>query len=261
MLSIEKQIVYLISCASVIEVQELVLLYEADGRSGQYIRNVLARLKKMGYIESVERSRYRITEVGDSFVRSFNQKPELSAKEWDRKWQLVMFEFPDGMRKHRQLLVSHLRILGFGRLYDSVYISPWDQSDNLKQYVAENKLEPYLTIAAGCAIPDIISSRQAGEIWPLDEINRMYMEKEEGFLADFLSRAERPQADDRETFLLFLEIGNVISEMGLIDPILPACLLPGYWRGNEILGKMFACMRRLGSALPSDSVYRKYVRL
>ncbi|MDT3427272.1 phenylacetic acid degradation operon negative regulatory protein [Paenibacillus forsythiae] len=77
MLSTEKQIVYLISCASVIE-------------------------------------------VGASFVQSFNQKPELSAKEWDRKWQLVTFEFPDGLRKRRQMF-AFMRRIGSSLPPSSVY--------------------------------------------------------------------------------------------------------------------------------------------
>lgn len=261
MLSIEKQIVYLISCAEVIEVQELVQLYEADGRSGQYIRNVLARLKKMGYTQSVERSRYRITEVGKSFVRSFNQKPQLPATEWDRKWQMVLFEFPDSLRRQRQLLVAHLRILGFGRLYDSVYISPWDHADNLKQYAAENRLGSCLTVATGCSLPLADTPERVGTIWPLEETDRIYEEKEAWFRSSFLPRAENLPPGDRETFLLFLEIGNVISEIGLIDPVLPACLLPPYWRGNAVLNEMFASMRRIGEAIPDNSVYRKYVNV
>lgn len=261
MLSIEKQIVYLISCADAIEAQELVRLYEADGRSGQYIRNVLARLKKMGYIESAERSRYRITEVGKSFVLSFNRKPQLPAAEWDHKWQIVMFEFPDGLRRQRQMLVNHLRDLGFGRLYDSVYISPWDHSDNLAQYAAENRLASCLSVASGCAVPGLDAPGRAGEIWPIGDIRLIYEEKEAWFRQEFLPKAENIPADDRGAFLLFLEIGNVISEIGLLDPVLPACLLPDSWKGNDLLNEMFAAMRRIGEAIHSDSVYRKYVNV
>ena len=62
MLSIEKQILYLLTRVSVIEVQELVRIYEGRGYSSQYIRNVLSQLKKDGYVESPFRSTYKIKE-------------------------------------------------------------------------------------------------------------------------------------------------------------------------------------------------------
>ncbi|AIQ10802.1 hypothetical protein PDUR_01275 [Paenibacillus durus] len=81
-----------------------------------------------------------------------------------------------------------------------------------------------------CCVPDKRAEKtEIQRICPLDEINRTYIEKEEGFLVDFLSKAKRPRQMTGKPFYYS-------------------------W-------KLFACMHRIGSALPSDSVYRKYVRL
>ncbi|WP_052947696.1 hypothetical protein [Aneurinibacillus tyrosinisolvens] len=46
MLSIEKQILYILTRIARLEVQELVKIYEGRGYSPQYIRNTLSQLKR-----------------------------------------------------------------------------------------------------------------------------------------------------------------------------------------------------------------------
>lgn len=262
MLSIEKQILYLISRAKEIKVKELVQLYTTRGHSGQYIRNVLFQLKKMGYIESRQRSTYTITEVGHSFVQSFNQKPNFVKREWNQTWQIVLFEFPETVRKLREPFRIHLCQLGFGHLYDSVYISPWDFKENIEQYVRDRKIAPYVTIAEHCSMPEMHHPQKVERIWSLDKLVEAYEQKNAWFLGEFVPSVE-PLAgkEDTEIFLQFLILGEVISELGLIDPMLPSSLLPADWKGAAVIEQLFSYLHRIAASIPRESAYYKFVQV
>lgn len=261
LLSLEKQILYLTSQAVVIQVGELLDIYRDRGYSSQYVRNQLFLLKKAGYIETLERGSYRITGTGDAFVRTFNQKPLLFGTEWDGGWTLVTFTFPEGERGTRDRFRSHLQLLGFGRVHDSVYVCPWDHGPNLRGYLDERGLDPWVVIATGCRIPALSRPERIAAIWSLEEIAAAYRAKKQWFDHEFMASAPAGStADERQLFIRFLELGEAISALGLIDPMLPPALLPADWPCTAWFQAFFEELNAIGSRLPAASRYAKYVR-
>jgi phenylacetic acid degradation operon negative regulatory protein len=56
-----------------------------------------------------------------------------SPVEWDGLWTLVAFSVPESERDLRRELRDELRLLGFGPLFDALWVSPHDRSDEARE--------------------------------------------------------------------------------------------------------------------------------
>jgi phenylacetic acid degradation operon negative regulatory protein len=266
-LSIEKQILYLLSrSGGIMEARELVRIYEARGYSPQSVRNVLSGLKKDEYAASPRRSAYTITEKGLAFLRSVNQKPFIRQNEWNGSWLMVMLEIPETDRKKRDNLRSDLLQLGFGLLYKSVYISPWDHSARVRELLDLYGIDN-AAAAIGSFLWEGITRERAKRIWPLESIRKLYEDKWRWFRDQFVPGVEAELAlcgsaypDPLKLFVHFLHLAEVTSELNLQDPMLPSALLPDDWPGYRALSEMMAFNRKLAGCIPCNSPYARFVR-
>lgn len=109
-----------------------------NGRPGEnqkyYFKTAAARLVKQELLE-FKQTEYgtfaRITPAGQRRLRLLEldnfeiQKP----KRWDGRWRVVIFDIKETKRKTRDKLRLSLVRLGFVRLQDSVWVSPYDCED------------------------------------------------------------------------------------------------------------------------------------
>lgn len=262
MLSIEKQILFLLSHVRQIETQELLSIYEARGYSGQHIRNTLSRMKKAGHLVSPSRSAYSITDSGTRCLHSINHKGIAARPEWDKLWYTVMLEIPETDRKKRDEFRTELLQLGFGALYNSVYISPWDYSQEVLQLAEEYRLLPNLSILRGVFLTNSITPAKAAEVWRLDKLRQFYHKKEAWFQNEFLpSLAKIEQtASTLDIFVHYLHLGEELSDLFIADPVLPEALLPPDWPGEAIRTKLYKTLEALSSRLPTDSRYSLLIK-
>ncbi|CAH1199677.1 PaaX family transcriptional regulator C-terminal domain-containing protein [Paenibacillus sp. JJ-223] len=270
MLSVEKQMLFLLSKADELQSQELIRIYEQRGYSPPYIRNGLSRLKKESYVDTPSRSTYRITAAGREFIRSINRKPELYNTVWDRSWHLVLISFPESERKRRDRLRADLLQTGFGLLYSGMYISPWPYREELSELIQKHDAGPFVTVFSGKMEHGKLTEDQVEEIWSLGELTRIYNEKqlwfEEYFEPLFISSLEHfssakaSESHALELFVLFLTLGETINELYLLDPMLPPELLPANWSGRSILQRLTENLAKIIEAIPPDSAYAKFVK-
>ncbi|MFB9330819.1 PaaX family transcriptional regulator C-terminal domain-containing protein [Paenibacillus aurantiacus] len=262
MLSLEKQILFLISSTEGVEVKRLVEIYEARGVDHQIVRNALLRLKKEGYLSSKERSKYEITIQGLDFITTINQKPQLLGKPWDGQWLTVMFEVPESERKKRDALRSDLLQLGFGALYKSVYITPWDYVEEVLRFAKQYDVEDRLTLLKGSFVAQEQPLTLVKRLWPLEELNEVYRAKIQWFHSEFVPDIEpllREPSDGLALFVRFLELGELLADLSLNDPMLPEELLEPNWLGRACFQDMQQCLRQLADAIPMQSPYRMFV--
>ncbi|MBB6733869.1 PaaX family transcriptional regulator C-terminal domain-containing protein [Cohnella zeiphila] len=262
MLSLEKQLLFLLSSAASIDVRQLVEIYEKRGIDHQVIRNALARLKKDGYVLSPERSSYSITQPGLDFMNTINRKPLLLDKRWDGQWLSVLFEVPESERKKRDSFRNDLLQLGFGAMYKSVYVSPWDYAGEILRVAENYGLQGRVTLARGVFVHGAPASRQARQIWRLDELNEVYRVKIDWLRTEFRP-AIAPLFDEPDDglnlFVRFLELGELVADLSLSDPMLPEELLEEDWLGRACLREMQEILVRLANAIPVRSSYRAFV--
>lgn len=262
MLSVEKTMLFLLSKVEQMGAQQFVEIYEQRGYTSTYIRNALSRLKKEGYIASPSRSWYNVTAEGLAYIKAINSKPARYQEKWDHTWDVVMLEVPESERKKRDQFRTALGQLGYGLLYNSVYISPWNYRDEVAAYIQKLELEGKVSILQGQFQEGSITPQKAQAIWQLDEIEALYQKKSDWLQEEFVpSLHEALQAGQPlQLFLLYLQMGEELSGLFMADPYLPDELLPDHWPGKVIIAAMNEHMRRAAQAIPAYSFYAPFVR-
>jgi len=261
-ISIEKQILFLLSHVPGIEIRELIQIYQARDYSPQHIRNTLSQLKKAGYVKSPTRSTYTITDNGQLLLDSTNKKPLKYDQDWNNAWYLVMLEIPESSRRIRDLFRADLLRLGFGMLYNSVYITPWNYTNEVMQLINSYQIANSVTILKGDFLTNAITPEKAWQIWRLDAVNELYLRKREWFQREFLPAYEALTKDSSplDIFVLFLHLGEHLSEIFLVDPMLPKTILPPNWLGFAVCAEFSQALREITSRIPNDSYYSQFIK-
>jgi phenylacetic acid degradation operon negative regulatory protein len=137
-------------------------------------------------------------------------------KKWDRKWRVVTFDIPIKKTKLRDQLRYKLKDLGFAMLQQSIWITPHDFEDDIREFLVANKLgnNAYLFVSDKMLVGDI--NTLVDKLWNISKINNLYKEAFD--------------KNDKAIYLTALSI----------DPFLPKELLPKKWYGDPTHTKLFA---------------------
>lgn len=120
-------------------------LYPYKGFGRQYRRyrgslaKAIANLKRYGYLEEVELKGQRslqLTKKG--LLKIWQPNPQ---KDWDGRWRIVAFDIPEKRRKTRDLLRTKLSFLGFKFWQKSLWICPYDVSEEIEELLDLLNLE------------------------------------------------------------------------------------------------------------------------
>lgn len=114
-----------------------------EGKKYKHYRlnQVVHRLQKQKLIKIREINGQTVVEITrKGRVRALKYKlAEISIdkpKKWDRKWRIVIFDIPEKAKKARDLFRSHLKMMGFYNLQESVWVHPYpcfNQIEYLRQ--------------------------------------------------------------------------------------------------------------------------------
>ncbi|WNS44741.1 PaaX family transcriptional regulator C-terminal domain-containing protein [Paenibacillus sp. MMS20-IR301] len=262
MLSVEKTMLFLLSKVEQMGAQQFVEIYEHRGYTSTYIRNSLSRLKKEGYITSPSRSWYQVTAAGLAYIKAINGKPARYQEQWDHTWDVVMLEVPEAERKKRDLFRTALGQLGYGLLYNSVYISPWNYQTEVAVQIQKLELEGRVSILQGRFLEGSITPQRAQTIWELSKIAGLYKSKALWLQQEFIPAMQKALQAKQPLllFLLYLQMGEELSGLFMADPYLPDELLPEHWTGKAITLEMSGYMQTLAQAVPPDSDYAPFIK-
>ena len=92
------------------------------------------RLKEEGFLEEVVEkgeNRYRATLKGKAKILRFLKKD----KRWDKKWRVVIFDIPEKKKEMRNYFRRKLYELGFRKLQESVWISPYNIASEIEHLI------------------------------------------------------------------------------------------------------------------------------
>ena len=121
--------------------------YQDNNRKKFY--NLISRLKRKGYIKvkNLENKKAIIVTkegIGKALEARFSSGDKKLRK--DGKWVMVIFDVPEKYRKSRNLLRSILNNLGYKVFQQSVWISPYDVSEETEKLLASFSLDSYVKI-------------------------------------------------------------------------------------------------------------------
>jgi hypothetical protein len=114
-------------------------------RIGQLIRY----LKYNGYL-NVKKIKNKdaiiITPKGAQKILDIKRKLEGRSKRKDGKWQMVIFDIPEDIRKRRDYFRTGLKRLDYEKLQQSIWICEYDVFKETKELIKYFKLEPFVKL-------------------------------------------------------------------------------------------------------------------
>lgn len=188
------------------------------------------RLLKTGYLEKITKNGkpyFRLTNRGrNQLVRDFPIL-KLAKKKWDGIWTMVVFDIPEKQRGVRRTLREKLLELGFGKMQHSVYISPYNLGEDLREFLVNYGLADQVFVARTHQLLAGNEKLLAEKIWRLKKINQEYKnllkEWEEG---------RKVTSDKRKR--LTKRLRSWYLEILTCDPLLPQELLSEDWAGERV---------------------------
>lgn len=126
------------------------------------IKQSADRLQRKGLVEKIETAEgtvIKITEKGKSELLKFKLS-ELAPKtgKWDGRWRVVFFDIAELSKSRRDKFRAFLLQLGMKRFQDSVFITPYDVSSEIKY------LREYLDIPDGVKLAEMSWIENAEEL-------------------------------------------------------------------------------------------------
>jgi phenylacetic acid degradation operon negative regulatory protein len=219
------------------------------GVGAEAARAALSRSSRRGRLEGVRSGRntaYRLAPgvrdravtLGQSLM-GFGASPVT----WDGTWTCVAFSVPEADRGRRLALRRRLRELGFGVLFDGLWISPGAPVDEVDAALHE------LGIAAA-AVLRVTEEARPGRVdllsaWDLAALRERY----DAFVATLRRvgpRLEAGEIGSAEALVTRTEVLAGWRELVAHDPHLPDELLPDGWPRDEARQRFVAVYDGLG---------------
>lgn len=175
--------------------------------------NTVYRMLRTNQVEKIIKNGepyLRLSSSGKkSLTRDFSFY-KFSRKPWDRFWRIVFYDIPEKERTVRVGLQRKLVELGFGKLQESTYVSPFDLAEDIREYILNQQLEDWVFVSVSRRLLAGNEKVLAEKVWGLTKLNERYQE----------------WLDSDRSYSSYLEI---LKD----DPCLPKELLLEDWVGEK----------------------------
>jgi len=196
-------------------------LFECSKRS---LYNLVSEGVKVGDIRKVRKDGQiylQITAAGKDYLKREFPVFRWQNVEWDGLWRMVAYDIEEKRRDTRDLLRWKLEELGFGMLQRSLWVTPHDVTQPLREFLETEQLVPEVYVLEAKRLFAGDDRLLARQIWPLDELGLAY--------EDWLDRAEKVGKSKDKRQELKEEFLGILKA----DPCLPKKLLPRDWVGER----------------------------
>jgi phenylacetic acid degradation operon negative regulatory protein len=197
-------------------------------------RTAISRLARRGVLEGSRQGRhssYRLTQpaagnlsAGGSWVVAST----ANVAPWDEWWTLIAFSLPQEKSTQRRALRGQLRWLGYGPLYDGLWISPHGLTPKARSLLAQLDPGAMTAFRAQHVELDAITGRNPLDAWDIAAIARQY----ESFVQRWTPLLPRIRSGDvtgAEAVRARTEVMDTYRRFAVLDPALPIRLLPAGW--------------------------------
>lgn len=171
--------------------------------------------KRLGRIELkiTQEGKKRIAEIIPSYQKT---------RTWDGKIYLITYDIPEERRIKRNLLREYLKRIGCGLLQESVWLSPYNPKEVIKDFSIKNGLGGLILISSlgpNGTIGEEDIKTLIKRVYNLEVLNKRYKE----FIDRFINIRTS----------IYPEISFAYYQILKDDPQLPFKLLPDDWLGNK----------------------------
>jgi phenylacetic acid degradation operon negative regulatory protein len=229
---------YLLHRPGEVWVGSLIRLLGALGWSPAATRTVLSRMSQRGWLKGGrQRGFYDLSGRGRDLLQEGETRiyhPPRGVP-WDGWWHLVTYSIPEDERARRDRLRLRLQWLGFGQLGNGVWISPHPVHDEIVALARSLGVSGHIEVFRSQHLGFSSVQQLVAYCWDLAALNRKYRA--------FLNRQDpaherarellaRGKLTPRDAFVRRLRLVHAYQAFPLLDPYLPAELLPADWQGD-----------------------------
>jgi len=112
----------------------------------------IAYLKQKGYIKTFvenKKTYIELTKLGGKYLENQSLKTLKICQhsDWDKKWRLVVFDIPEKQHFERGILRKKLYEFGFYKVQKSVYVYPYNCTNEIKFICKKLQITKYVLIA------------------------------------------------------------------------------------------------------------------
>lgn len=211
-------------------VAALVRLLEPVGIAAPAVRTAISRMVAQGWLEPVQlpdgrgyrataHAVRRLADAGDRIYRRTDRT-------WDGRWHLALVDLPPA-RAARQRLRADLGFLGYARLADGVWVSPFPRAELADVVAAAGGR---LTTARAEEFCPAEAPRRA---WDLDALGAAYDAWPAAAADDVAAHLARHEDPDEAAFAARFHLVHEWRKFLFADPGLPDELLPAGWPGHR----------------------------
>lgn len=189
----------------------------------QKIKSACNRLKQKGLIQYLREKETlpKITKLGENRLKRiipFYDKERI----WDGLIYVISYDLPRKKNKERDYLRRYLKKINCGMLQQSIWITPYNPTILLSNFINKNNLDGELLIISSIGKDSTVGGMSKAElmrkVYPLIRINMRYGE----FIYNFKNGKINRDG------LVFLYL-SILRD----DPQIPFSLLPDDWLGEK----------------------------
>lgn len=121
-----------------------------------------------------EKPYYQLTSLGKKRLQRKFPLLKLQKKKWDGWWRIVIFDINEKNKKTRDLLRDKLKTLGFGMWQRSVYITPFNVAEDMRQFFITHGLKDQACVLVAKDLFAGNIKELVAKIWDLETLNKQY---------------------------------------------------------------------------------------
>ncbi|MCW8881298.1 MAG: phenylacetic acid degradation operon negative regulatory protein PaaX [Sedimenticola sp.] len=238
-------------------------LLEPFGVNERLVRTAVYRLAKDNFVESIKigrKSYYRLTENARRNVGQYDQLIYYpSSKHWDGDWTLVFTGTQGINAKQRAKLRKELTWLGYGIIAPNVYghpTAPINPTQAILDRVGVTNQVVVLRAHNYDPMYGLGTKGMVRQCFKLSDLEKKYAAfiKHYRSLAKALQNTKQVENEDPEhCFMLRIMLIHHYRRILLLDPKLPAELLPDNWLGQQAQDLCAAIYR------PLEAISEKHI--
>lgn len=203
------------------------------------------RLYRKGFISKIKRKNrimINLQKAPEYIIWSDLErlKVEKYKSKWDGLWRLVIYDIPEKQRYKRDALRRYLKELGFGKIQESCWVSPYDFSSQIHNFCATQKSLSHICIYEGNLFAGKDIDNLVEEVWRLKQLNEEY-KKFIDVCKEGLEKIETEELNPKECYNVYFQLYSTFAETIRKDPFLPRVFVKDWLRESaERLFKKFS---------------------
>lgn len=211
---------------------DLIRLMAPFGVSEAAVRQAVSRMSRQGWLLASRRGKrafYAVTERGLRRIAELSPRIYGPVIEWDGLWRLLIYAIGEQRRKTRDRLRKELKVLGWAPLSASIWISPGDTLDAVRQAAEAGGVDDAVRLFAATYRGPRSDRDLVARCWDLSEIAGAYQEFVDRYDPRLARERERGTLDDEAAFVERLWLLHDYRKFAYLDPGLPSELVPARW--------------------------------